>query len=201
MRKRNPEVDAYIMGAAPFARPILRHLRVLIHRGCPEIEEKIKWGSPHFAYKGPIAGMAAFNAHCAFGFWKGELIFGEKPEAKEAMGHFGRIERKADLPEDGVLLSYLQKAIALNEAGIKRPQPSRVKGARELLVPPDLAQALKRNPRARQTFEKFSFSKRKDYVEWITEAKRTETRAQRLTTTMEWLAAGKSRNWKYERKG
>jgi uncharacterized protein YdeI (YjbR/CyaY-like superfamily) len=200
MPKKNLEVDAYIAAAAPFARPILRHLRSLVHRGCPEVEEKIKWGAPHFDYKGPIAGMAAFKSHCAFGFWKGELIFGEKPVAEEAMGHFGRIECEADLPNDKVLLGYLRKAIELNEAGIKRPQPPRVTGSRKLEIPPDLAQALQRNARARKSFENFSYSKRKDYVEWITEAKRAETRRQRLTTTLEWLAAGKSRNWKYERK-
>jgi len=200
MPAKNPQVDVYIKAAAPFARPILRHLRALIHRGCPKVEEKIKWGLPHFEYKGPIAGMAAFTAHCAFGFWKGELIFGEKSETNEAMGQFGRIERRTDLPNDKILLGYLQKAIELNESGTKRPQPPRVSGPRELKIPADLAQALRRNTKARKVFENFSYSKRKDYVEWITEAKRAETREQRLTKTLEWLAEGKSRNWKYERK-
>jgi uncharacterized protein YdeI (YjbR/CyaY-like superfamily) len=201
MPKKDPRLDDYIARAAPFARPILRHLRALIHRGCPEVEETIKWGSPHFDYKGPLAGMAAFTAHCAFGFWKGELIFTDQGKANEAMGHFGRIERLSDLPNDKVLLGFVQKAVELNEAGIKRPQRPRVTGLRVLEVPPDLSRALKGNAKARKNFETFSYSKRKDYVEWITEAKRPETRRQRLTTTLEWLAAGKSRNWKYERKG
>jgi uncharacterized protein YdeI (YjbR/CyaY-like superfamily) len=200
MLKKDPRIDAYIARAAPFARPILRHLRAIVHRGWPEVRETIKWGSPHFDYKGPIAGMAAFTRHCAFGFWKGELIFGEKAEANEAMGHFGRIERRSDLPNDEVLLGYVRKAVELNEAGIKRRQATRNKGPRELAVPSDLALALQRNPKAGRTFENFSYSKRKDYIEWITEAKRPETRRQRLRTTLEWLVAGKSRNWKYERK-
>lgn len=200
MAKKDPRIDDYIAHAAPFARPILRHLRSLIHRGCPEITETIKWGSPHFDHKGPVAGMAAFTAHCAFGFWKGELIFGEQTKANEAMGHFGRIEQLSDLPDDRVLLGFVRKAVELNEAGIKRPQRRRITGPKVLEVPPDLSGALKGNAKARKTFENFSYSKRKDYVEWITEAKRPETRRQRLTTTLEWLAAGKSRNWKYERK-
>src|SRR5690242_10381858 len=99
MAKKDPRVDTYIAQAAPFARPILRHLRSIVHQGCHEVEETIKWGSPHFDYQGPVAGMAAFKAHCVFGFWKAELILGEKPAAKEAMGHFGRIQCLSDLPE------------------------------------------------------------------------------------------------------
>jgi len=178
-------IDDYIARAAPFARPILRHLRALIHRGCPEVEETIKWGSPHFDYKGPLAGMAAFKAHCAFGFWKAELLLGDKTKANEAMGHFGRIQQLADLPNDKLLLDYVRKAVELNEAGIKRPQAPRVTGPRVLEVPPDLSRALKENAKARKTFQNFSYSKRKDYVDWIIEAKRPETRRQRLTTKLE----------------
>ncbi len=201
MPGKNPEVDAYIAAAAPFARPILRHLRAIMHRGCPMVEEKIKWGSPHFEYQGPIAGMAAFQSHCAFGFWKSELIFGQKPEANEAMGQFGRIAHRADLPNDKALLAYVRKAVELNQAGIKRPQAPRIRGPRALEIPSDLMHALAGNANARKTFEHFSYSKRKDYAEWIAEAKRPETRRRRLTTAVEWLAAGKSRNWKYERRG
>ena len=201
MRKKDSRIDDYIGQAAPFARPILRHLRALVHRGCPAVEETVKWGSPHFDYKGPIAGMAAFKAHCAFGFWKAELILGDNTKANEAMGHFGRIQRLSDLPHDKVLLGYLRKAVELNEAGIKRPQAPRMTDPRTLKVPSDLSRALKENAKARQTFENFSYSKRKDYVDWLMEAKRPETRRERLTTTLEWLGAGKSRNWKYERNG
>ena len=147
MPKKNLEVDAYIAAAAPLlgrscAICVLSYTAVV-----PRWEEKVKWGAPHFDYKGPIAGMAAFKSHCAFGFWKGELIFEEKPEAEEAMGHFGRIEREADLPNDKVLLGYLRKAIELNEAGIKRPQPPRVTGPRKLEIPPDWRRRSKATPK------------------------------------------------------
>ena len=201
MPKKNSAVDAYIAAAAPFARPILKHLRKIVHTGCPDVEEKIKWGMPHFEYKGNLAGMAGFNEHCSFGFWKAALIFGpEMANRDDAMGHFGRIARLSDLPNEKTLLGYVRKAVELNEAGINLPRKPKPKGPRVLEVPDDLAAALRKNARARKTFENFSYSQRKEYVEWITEAKREETRKKRLTSAIDWLAQGKSRNWKYERR-
>ncbi len=200
MSKRNPEVDAYIAAAAPFARPILKHLRKIVHSGCAEVEEKIKWGMPHFEYKGNLAGMAGFNAHCSFGFWKGALIFDPAiANRDDAMGHFGRITRLADLPNEKVLIGYVRKAVELNEAGVNLPRKPKPKGPRVLEVPKDLAAALRKDAKARRTFENFSYSQRKEYVEWIAEAKREQTRQTRLTTAIEWLADGKPRTWKYER--
>ena len=98
MGKKDPRVDAYIERSAPFAKPILKHLRKIVHRGCPQVEETIKWGMPHFDYKGILCGMAAFKAHCAFHFWKGELVMGDSNRANEAMGQFGRINSVKDLP-------------------------------------------------------------------------------------------------------
>ncbi len=201
MPKKDPRVDAYIAQAAPFAQPILRHLRKVAHAGCPALEETIKWGVPHFDYHGNIAGMAAFKKHCVFGFWKGVLLFGpEKAERSDAMGHFGRITNVADLPDEKTLIAYVRKAAKLNEDGVKVPRVASPTTRRVLRVPDDFNAALVRNARARETFENFSTSKRHEYIEWVTEAKRAETRKQRLATSIEWLAEGKSRNWKYQRK-
>ncbi len=200
MAKKNPLVDAYIRETAPFARPILKHLRKVVHAGCPQVEETIKWGFPHFDYKGNLAGMAAFKSHCSFGFWKGSLIFHpQMAERDDGMGHFGRISQLSDLPDEKTLLGYVRKAAELNDAGVKVPRAPKPKGPQVLEIPDDLTSALKKNAKARKTFENFSYSHRKEYVEWITLEKRDETRRKRLATTMEWLAQGKGRNWKYER--
>jgi uncharacterized protein YdeI (YjbR/CyaY-like superfamily) len=194
MGKKDPRIDAYIAKSAPFARPILKHLRELVHKGCPGVEETVKWSAPHFDYHGgPLAGMAAFKAHCAFGFWKGSLIL---PGSSDAMGQFGRITSLSDLPADRVMIGYVRKAARLNEEGVKVPRPvKQVK--KDIPMPPDLAAALKKNAKARATFDGFSPSHKRDYLEWITDAKGAETRTKRLKTATEWMAEGKPRNWKY----
>jgi uncharacterized protein YdeI (YjbR/CyaY-like superfamily) len=197
MGRKDPRIDAYIARQAEFARPILRTLRQVVHSACPEVEETLKWGHPSFTYHGILCGMAAFKQHATFGFWKGKLIVdasGRDPDA--AMGQFGRLTSLDDLPAKRVLAGYVKKAMVLNEAGV---QPKRVVRAHPpLRVPATFAAALARNPRARATFEGFSPSCRREYVEWIAEAKRDETRARRIATSIEWLAEGKKRNWKYE---
>jgi len=198
--KKDSRVDAYISSAADFAKPILNHLRALVHTACPDVEETIKWSQPMFLHKGIICFMAAFKEHCSFGFWLAEFIIGEqrKLEAqKEAMGHLGRITSLADLPGDKQLLVYIKKAVELNDLGVKKPATPRPKGNRELTVPDCVVAALKKNQKARAAFEAFSYSHKKEYVEWITEAKREETRQKRIETMLTWLAEGKSRNWKY----
>jgi uncharacterized protein YdeI (YjbR/CyaY-like superfamily) len=202
MTNTDPRIDAYIAKSAEFARPILTHLRKMVHEAAPEIRETIKWGMPHFDYKGMVCGMAAFKEHCAFGFWKEKLVFeGEKVPAtgeRAAMGTFGRITSIADLPAKSVLARYVKRAVALNEAGIKSERRRTARKA-PLKVPADLAAAFKRNGKAKKTFDAFSPSQRREYVEWLTEAKRPETRAQRLAQAIEWMAEGKPRNWKYMR--
>ena len=203
MKKTDPRIDAYIARSATFAKPILRRLRALVHDGCPEVEETLKWSHPSFLQNGKIlCGMAAFKAHCTFGFWHQEMekVLGEDAaSADEAMGILGRITSLADLPSDAAMRRYIRKAAKLNESETPaRPRPAR-KPAPPLPVPADLAAALKKNKAAAATFASFSPSHRKEYIEWITEAKRDETRATRLATTLEWLAQGKSRNWKYEK--
>jgi len=202
VRNSDPRIDAYIAKSATFARPVLRHLRALVREACPEAEETIKWGMPAFVYGGKIlCGMAAFKAHCAFGFWRRELKVALGPVSSkedEGMGGFGRITKLEELPSDKRLLALIRQAAKLNESETPaRPRPAR-RPAAALPVPADLAKALKKNKAAAATFASFRPSHRKEYIEWITEAKRAETRAKRLATTLEWLAAGKSRNWKYE---
>jgi uncharacterized protein YdeI (YjbR/CyaY-like superfamily) len=200
MARKNPRLDAYIQEAAPFAKPILKHLRKVVHAGCPDVEEKIKWQFPHFDYKGMMCAMAAFKNHCAFGFWKSTLVTGSKyPRSEDAMGQFGRITSIADLPSEKTLIGYVRKAVELNDAGVRPLWQAERKKRAPLPVPDYLAAALKKNAKARATFEKFSPSHRRDYIEWLTEAKREETRTQRLKTALKWMAEGKARNWKYAR--
>ena len=194
-------VDEYISNAADFAQPILKRLRNLMHKACPKIEETIKWGVPHFEYKGMVAGMAAFKRHASFGFWNRRLLADPdglfKPPAKLGMGG-RRIESMADLPSDAVLIRYMKAAVALNEQGIREPRAAHPRKPPPR-APSDLVAALRKNARAKATYEGFSNTKRRDYVEWITEAKQAQTRKQRLATAVEWMAEGKARNWKYER--
>lgn len=198
MPKTDPRIDAYIEKSADFARPVLVHLRKLIHAACPDVTETLKWSMPSFEYKGILCGFAAFKAHCTFGFWKQSLMESDAfPRNKTAMGSFGRITSLKDLPSDKVMIGLIHQAMELNEKGVKVKKPPAAK--KDLVVPDDLNKALTKNKKARAQFDKFSYSHKKEYVEWITEAKTEPTRLKRLATTIEWLAEGKSRNWKYEK--
>lgn len=200
MANKDSRVDAYIAKSADFAKPILAHIRELVHQACPEVEETMKWSMPFFTYKGMLCHMAAFKGHCAMGFWKSALVMGKKGPTNgsdSAMGQFGKISALADLPSDKKMLGYIKEAKRLNDEGIKKPEKPKAKGPKELVVPTELTAELKNNKKALATFESFSYSHKKEYVEWITEAKREETKAQRLATTMAWLSEGKPRNWKY----
>jgi uncharacterized protein YdeI (YjbR/CyaY-like superfamily) len=201
MGRKDPRVDAYIARAAGFARPILSHLRKVVHAGCPEVEETLKWSAPHFMYKGMLCGMASFKAHCAFGFWKGKLLADTIKAAARAggpaMGQFGRLTAVTDLPGERTLIRLVQEAAALNDQGVKAPARAKPKGGRTLKVPDDFMFALRRNTKALATFDGFSYSNKKDYVEWVTEAKQEMTRKTRLETAVAWMAEGKVRNWKY----
>jgi len=198
MGKRDPRVDNYIAQSADFAKPILAHLRELIHTACPEVEETVKWRVPSFMCKGLLCGIAAFKQHCVIGFWKDAILFDRKNPKAKRCAIPDLITKVSELPPDKVLLGYIKEAIRLNAEGIKIPKP-KAKAKKDLVVPNDLISALKKNKKALATFEDFSYSHKKEYVEWITEAKREETRTQRLTTAVAWIAEGKARNWKYER--
>lgn len=195
MAATNPGVDAYIAKSPDFAKPILIHLRKLARAACPDMEETLKWRMPHFVHKGIVFGMGAFKQHCMMHFWKGELVFGKKANL-DGMGHFGQIKALSDLPEKKLLLAHIKKAVALNESGIKKTS-TRSAPKKNLITPPDFLAALNKNKKARATFEDFSYSHKKEYLQWITEAKREETRAKRIKTTIQWLTLGKPRNWKY----
>ena len=197
MAKKDPRVDAYIARAADFAKPILKHFRKLVHQAAPEIEETLKWSMPAFVHKGIVCGMAAFKNHAVIHFWKGDLMFaGDAKKRDEAMGDFGRLTSIEQLPADRVMTGYIRKAVELNEQGIKKPpRPRKAQG--KLAMPDDLQRALSGNKKAREAFDKFSYSRRKEYIEWISGAKREETRARRLAMGVEWISQGKSQNWKY----
>jgi uncharacterized protein YdeI (YjbR/CyaY-like superfamily) len=200
MGKKDPRIDAYIEKSADFAKPVLNRIRKLVHAACPEVEEAMKWSRPHFIYRGMFCSMSAFKQHCAFGFW--HPLMRESIEGRgshDASGQFGRITSLADLPKDAEIKRLVKVAMQLNENGAKRPAKPKPSTPKVVAVPQDLAAALKKNAAARSTFEDFSPSCKNEYVEWITEAKREETRAKRLATTIEWLAEGKRRNWKYEK--
>ena len=202
MPETDPRVDAYINKAAPFAKPILIKLRKLIYQAHPEATETIKWGFPNYeAYGSMFCNMAAFKEHCSFGFWKASLL--KDPENilhladKHAMGHFDKLISVKDIPADKVMIAYLKEAALLNKNNVKVQKP-KAAPKKELTIPKALAAALKKNKKASAVFEAFSPSHRREYIEWISEAKTEETQNKRVATALEWLEEGKSRNWKYK---
>jgi hypothetical protein len=200
MGKKDPRIDAYIAKTADFAKPILSKIRAQIHAGCPEVVETVKWGMPFFEYKGPLCNMAAFKAHATFGFWKGEIIFGKTASEQEAMGQFGRMASVKDLPGDKAFSAYIKQAMKLNDEGVEAPSRSKPKTEKKpVTVPAYFTAALKKNKKALAVFEGFSPSHKREYVEWVTEAKTETTRLKRLETAVEWMSEGKIRLWKYER--
>lgn len=202
-----PRVDAYIAKAKPFAPPILNHIRELVHKACPDVEETIKWSRPFFEYKGAILGnMSAFKEHCSFGFW-GVEIAAVLREAKVlqpgAMGSLGRITRVEDLPPKKEILGILKQAVEFIDSGnYTSPIAARNKVVKApkapMETPAAFTKALKANKKAAAGFAALSPSCKKEYVEWIAEAKRDETRDKRIATAVEWISEGKRRNWKYE---
>jgi uncharacterized protein YdeI (YjbR/CyaY-like superfamily) len=187
---RDPRVDAFIAGAEPYARPILSHLRALVHREQPDAAETIKWGMPFFTLNGRnLCGMGAFKAHCAF------IVEDAGSRGGEGMGHFGRIASMEDLPPEAVLAELLAaRAAALRSGKARKAAPRTAKA--EIAMPDDFGSAL--SLQARAFFDGLTPAQRREYLEWIVEAKRPETRARRVAQAAEWLAEGKKRNWKYE---
>jgi uncharacterized protein YdeI (YjbR/CyaY-like superfamily) len=205
MATKDRNVDSYIEKSASFAQPILKHLRKLIHKACPGVEEVIKWSFPNFDYHGAIlCSMAAFKQHCAFGFWKASIM--KDPEGilqikdRNAMGHLDKITSIKDLPSEKILIAYIKEAARLNEEKVKLPARKKTIDPKELKAPDALVKAVQKNKKAKTTFESFSPSHKKEYIEWITEAKTDDTRNKRIATAVEWMTDGKSRNWKYARK-
>jgi uncharacterized protein YdeI (YjbR/CyaY-like superfamily) len=202
MGKTDKRIDAYIAKAEPFAQPILRHIRELVHEACPDVVETMKWSMPHFDYMGVMIGMAAFKKHAVMGFWKASLMKDKKllenAASETSMGHLGRLTNLKDLPSDKVIKAYIKEAMELNEMGAKVERPKPVKN-QKVTVPAYFKKAIEKNKAANKVFEEFSPSKKKDYVDWISEAKTDDTREKRMKAAVEWIAEGKGRNWKYER--
>ncbi len=203
----NPKVDVYVAKAAPFAQPILNHLRELVHKSCPEVEETIKWSRPFFEYRGAILGnMSAFKEHCSFGFWGleiGAVLREAKVLREDGMGSLGRITNVKDLPPDKLMLGWIRQAAQFVDSGqytspiaarhrvVKAPKPP-------LETPTEFSAALRKNRKAANVFAALSPSCQREYIEWIADAKRAETREKRISTALGWIAEGKQRNWKYQ---
>jgi uncharacterized protein YdeI (YjbR/CyaY-like superfamily) len=202
MSTTNTRIDAYINKSADFAKPVLIHLRKVVHKACPGVQEKIKWGMPHFDYKdNMLCSMASFKQHCAFSFWKASLMKDKtlmmNAKSETSMGHLGRITSLKDLPSEKKLISYIKEAMKLNDDGVKldkRPLAAKT----QLSIPKELTSALQSNKKAQRTFNDFSYSNKKEYIEWINSAKTEDTRNKRLETAVEWLEEGKVRHWKYK---
>lgn len=205
MSQSSKQVDQYIKNAPEYAQPILVKIRKAFHKGCPELEETIKWGIPYFVCDGMLGGMAAFKKHVGFGFWRSnELddpagLFETGTGAKQSMCT-AKVHNLKELPTQKVLVDYVRRAVKLNRADSSKPKKKSPKKKITTRTPADLAALLKKNKPAKVTFDALAPSHKRDYIQWITEAKRDATRQQRLKTTIEWLAEGKRRNWKYERK-
>lgn len=199
MTTRDKRIDAYIANSPEFAKPILTHLRAIVHQSCPEVVETLKWRAPSFEYKGILCGMAAFKAHCAFGFWKHELVVASTDaKAREAMGSFGRLTQVADLPSKSLLIRYIHVAMKLNDEGVKVVR-SKTRPKKPVALHPDFKAALARSAKARAAFDAFSPSAKSEYVEWIADAKADATRERRIEQALEWIAEGKQRHWKYQK--
>jgi uncharacterized protein YdeI (YjbR/CyaY-like superfamily) len=194
--KTDPRVDDYISKAAPFAQPILRRIREVVHAGCPDVEETIKWSFPHFMHHGILCSMASFKAHCAFGFSKEQLM---TTGPNGAVTSFGRVTSVKDLPRKQAFVRMVKEAVRLNEDGIKPPRKATDDRSRSVRAPADLLAALRNSPEARAAYEEMSPSHKREYIEWITEAKRDETRKRRVAQAVEWIAEGRIRDWRYVR--
>ena len=202
MPNKDKRIDAYITKSQNFAKPILTHIRKLVHKASPGARETMKWSFPHFVYySGTVCSMASFKQHCAFTFWKAKLMkdpYKIFPKTKEAMGHLGQIKSLKDLPPDKIMIEYIKEAAKLNEDGIKLPS-RKPKEKQDLMIPDYFIKALGKSKKALKAFNNFSYSHKKEYLEWVTNAKTEETRNKRLATTIKWLTEGKDRNWKYRK--
>jgi uncharacterized protein YdeI (YjbR/CyaY-like superfamily) len=203
MAKFNPAVSTYIANSAEFAQPILIELRAIIHNFCPEVVETIKWNFPVFVYKDSIlCNMASFKEHCSFGFWLGSLM--KDPHGiflrteQGGMGDLGKLKSLNDLPDPSKLGASILEAMQLTDAGMKLPKKPK-KDTTELKIPNELTKALAEHAAAKTVFDNFSYSHKREYVDWLNEAKTEETLNKRLETTILNLLEGKPKEWKYKK--
>lgn len=199
MPATDPRIDAYIAKSASFAQLLLTEIRARVHRACPNVEETIKWGMPAFMYGGKIlCGMAAFKQHASFGFWRREVAGTTGDKEHDAMGQFGKLTDVKQLPNKTEFTRMIKVAMALIDTNAPTSTNTRKHPRPALVMPDDFAAAIKKDKAAAKNFTGFSPSNQRDYVEWIVEAKRDATRARRIAQAVEWLAEGKTRNWKYQ---
>lgn len=209
MEQYDARIDAYIEKAADFAKPILNHLRQLVHKASPEITETMKWSAPFFEYKGVLCFMMAFKQHAGFGFWKAEQLPDPHQilhtEGGESAGSIGKLISVGDIPDDDILIWYMREAMALKDAtGAVKAKPAAkkvvaTKSAASALAAPDyLVELLDKNLVAKAYFEKFSASQKKEYITWFEDAKSEATRDKRLAEGLQWISEGKTRHWKYK---
>ena len=194
---RDPRIDAYVAKAQPFAQPILEHVRTRVHAVLPDVEETVKWSMPAYTLGGKIVLItAAFKAHLALNFWRGQELRGDGANA-DAMGQFGKIKSLADLPPDKEFDRLIREAADLAKCA---PAPRKTKHALKPApgLHPEFAAALAKAPQAKAVLDSFPPSAQRDYFEWIADAKQDATRQKRIATAIEWLGEGKRRHWKYQ---
>lgn len=199
----NPAIDEYINKSEDFARPILNHLREIIHQACPEVSEVIKWSFPNFEYRGQIlCSMASFKKHCSFGFWLGAEM--EDPDnilnkvGNTSMGNFGKITSISSLPKDILIIKYIHEAMKLSENGVKK-KTSSTTDKKSLIIPEYIIEFIEKHPKAKDVFNNFSYSCKKEYVQWIEEAKQESTKLKRLEKAIIMMEEGKEFNWQYKK--
>lgn len=196
MNEASENITAYIEKATPEFKEVMIALRSVLNNPNFDIKEDWKWGAPNFNNEGMICWLAHFRNHVGMNFFKGTLIkdkYNLFTHYREEKGNrqlkFSDINQI--IPEQ--IEYYIEEAIKLNQENIKV-----VKKEIDTSLPLDLETELNNNPKAKMFFESLAPSYKRDYIEWIEEAKREATRTKRLATTMEWLSEGKKKNWKYE---
>ncbi|MCO4291983.1 YdeI/OmpD-associated family protein [Solitalea sp. MAHUQ-68] len=205
MKNFNSKVDDYIAKSAEFAKPMLNYLRELVHDTCPDVEEDIKWGTPHYSYRGDhLCMMGAFKNHCSFSLYKAELMkdktIQDSVKAGKKFGYMDKLKDLSELPEKEVLVAYIKEAMELNANGTAKPKPVKEKSTEEVVAPQVFIDALKKNEKAGSVYESKSASFQKEYIKWIAEAKTEETRDKRIEQALDWIADGKGRFWQYAKK-
>ncbi len=198
MGSRDKRIDAYIAKSGAFARPMMIVLRDIVHATCPEVVETIKWSRPAFDSNGIMCGMDGFKAHMAFRFWLRAELVTQGADAK-TIDQLERMESIKDLPPKSKVAACIKRAMKLNAAGVKLSRPVS-KAPKAVSVPAALAAALAKKPKAKKAFDAMSLSGQREYAEWVSGAKREETKVSRIEKTVAQVLEGKALNWRYERK-
>src|SRR5438270_1264994 len=187
MRRVARDVNDSLANAPEGTRPILVRLRRIFRQASPKLEEAIKWGVPCYLFKGPVGGFAAYKQHVSWGLWKSRAL--NDPEGLLGRGvsvMAGKITKVSEIPPAAKIIALIEQVIALNEAGIKSPKPP------EPELPADFAAAMKKAGKAARHYAAFTPARKWQYVNWVTQAKRAETRAKRIEIAVERIGEGKT---------